>query len=259
MPPRIRALVPVALLLTATGCHFPINLLGPFQGIKGSGNIVEEAREVPEFHAFQVGGAMHATVGYAETPSLKLRADDNILPLIKTEVRDGRLVVWVDSKGGVSSSKPIEVVALTPKLEAVAAHGASMIQAAATPGEKFRAEASGASEVSVRDIDAGALDAEASGASTLTVIGQAKTVNVSSSGASTVEATQLAAESVRLDVSGSSRAEVRASDSARGSASGASDVTVEGAPGDRGVETSGASHVSYLPAEQGGQAPTQPR
>lgn len=249
MRKSIRSLAPIALLLTASGCKIPFHLLGDrAPQVAGSGKVVEESREVPDFQAFEVGGAMHATVGYAEKPSVRLRADDNILPLIKTEVRDGRLVISIEAKGGYSTVKPIEVIALAPKLEAVAASGASNVQAAASPCAKFKAEASGASEVSVRDIDSEALEAEASGASTLTLTGRAKAAEVSASGASTVEATRLEAESVQLDVNGSSRAEVKASAAARGSASGASDITVRGAPAERAIDSSGASNVSFPPA-----------
>lgn len=229
---------------TSAGCsNLSWNLGLP--AIRGDGRVVQEAREVPGFSAFEIGGAMRATVGYAEEPSLSIRADENLLPYIKSEVMDGRLVVRTEAPGGLSPTEPIQVTALSPRLEEVRAQGASQVRAAVTPGETTVVEAHGASEVEVREIDAGSLTLQATGASTVKVAGRARSADLTVAGASTLEAADLAIESVQLSVSGASSASLRASSSIRGDVSGASTATVVGSPSIREVAATGASSISY--------------
>ena len=61
--------------------------------VVGSGKIETETRKLAAFDEieFRVPGDFDVAIG---NPSpLRIKADDNILPLIKTEVRDGRLIV----------------------------------------------------------------------------------------------------------------------------------------------------------------------
>ena len=79
---------------------FVLALLSPvFAGseVIGSGVVVTQTRQLPEFDEIEFGipGDVHVTIG-KPTP-LQIEGEDNILPLIKTEVRDGRLVISADA------------------------------------------------------------------------------------------------------------------------------------------------------------------
>jgi hypothetical protein len=215
--------------------------------VRGNGKIVEESRELPAFSAVEVGGALQATVSFGESPAFTLRGDENLLPFVQSEVRADRLVVSIRGPegAGIAPTEPIKVIVTTPTIREVAAHGASTLRAASTPGAKFVAEAHGASSVEVQGLEVENLLVEAHGASTVKVAGRSGSFEAQASGASTVEAPDLAAETASVDVSGASSAEVRAAEGIRGEVSGASTLTVLGAPGERRVETSGASQVVY--------------
>jgi hypothetical protein len=100
----------------------------------------------------------------------------------------------------------------------------------------------------VKGIDSDAVALGASGASRIEASGRGKRLDLEVSGASTVKAADLPAESAEAEVSGASHAEVRAAESVRGSVSGASHLRALGGPKTRSVTTSGASQVQY-PAE----------
>ena len=92
----------------------------PKDQVVGTGNSATETRELAEFDEieFRVAGDFTVTIAEKPTP-LVIEADDNILPLITTEVVEGRLIVdsekpfktkhSPDFKVSVDVSFPIEV------------------------------------------------------------------------------------------------------------------------------------------------------
>jgi hypothetical protein len=239
------SLMSVALAsMMLSGCMIRIGETG----VQGSGVLKEETRDVPDFTGVDIGSAIQATITVGPKTSVKISGDDNLLPLIKTEVRDGRLVTRVEGPG-IRTVKPLTMTITTPKLDYVGASGASTLDVDAAPIDKLAVQVSGASKATVKGIESDSLDVGASGATTVTLSGKAKRAKVDVSGASTIRAFRLPVESAQADVSGASRVEVRASDSVSGEASGASSIKVAGKPKSRSVSTSGASSISYSDGE----------
>ncbi len=185
-----------------------------------------------------------AIIGYAESPTLRIRADENLLPLIRSEVKNGRLVLRIESRD-VEPSEPIRVTALTPRLEAVCIQGSAEVRAAAMPGVDFTAEVSGSSTLTVEEIDAATVTLDVSGASSINPRGRADSLTIIASGSSNLDGTDFTSDAVTLDVSGSSTIIVHAVSSTRGSVSGASLASILGSPSTRAVTTSGAAAVTY--------------
>jgi len=70
--------------LMATGC-----LIGPT--IRGNGEIRSETRDVSGFEAISVSGSGKAIITQGDREGLEIRADENLLPHLVTEVRGGEL------------------------------------------------------------------------------------------------------------------------------------------------------------------------
>jgi hypothetical protein len=175
---------------------------------RGEGPVMSESRDVDTFTRIEVsGGISGVSVQIGQSPSLEVRAQENILPLISTEVGDDTLVVTGTTQS-FTSSQGIEVVVVTPTLSEISMSGGSQGQ--------------------LEGVDAAALNIELDGGSQLTVMGTAGTVGLEATGGSRANLEDLSAETVTLDVSGGSNATVQASDAVNGSASGESQVTVFG-------------------------------
>ncbi len=95
-----RAVAFVALCVLVAGC-------GSSERIKGSGNVISENRTVSEFDSISLAGSGHLEVEQNGTESLSISADDNILPLLTSEVKGHELVLQVKSGYNLSPSKPI--------------------------------------------------------------------------------------------------------------------------------------------------------
>src|SRR5205085_457928 len=59
----------------------------------GSGEIDSELREVESFHSIRVKGSIDLFLTQAPEQSVRIEAEENILPLITTEVADGMLTI----------------------------------------------------------------------------------------------------------------------------------------------------------------------
>src|SRR6266550_2796082 len=121
MKRKIVVLLLVACGLVLCGCKL-------HQGIAGSGVRKTEKRELKSFNAIDTTGAYEVDMTCQKPTSFEIEADDNILPLIKTEVRDGILFVSNDQQYHLA--KPVTLRIMLQDLRSVSSHGAGQIKIA---------------------------------------------------------------------------------------------------------------------------------
>ena len=83
--------------------------------VTGSGRLIQQARTVGAFRRVETVGSETVQVRFGPRPSLVIAADDNILPLITTEVRNGTL--HIRPRGSFRMRGPIRVQITTPTLD----------------------------------------------------------------------------------------------------------------------------------------------
>jgi hypothetical protein len=193
-----------------------------FGGVKGSGNVANEKRNVADFKAIEVGGVFDVEVVSQKEFSVEVEADDNLLQFVKTEVRNGVLEISTEGKR-ISSKSRLRVRISAPDVE--------------------RLEVSGASKLSLANLKNESLTVNASGASKVSVNGETRNLRVELSGASKLDAESLSAINANVDGSGASSASVKVAGDLKADLSGASKVTYTGSPRNLEKSTSGASSV----------------
>src|SRR5262245_24209923 len=132
-------LLAVSLLMVLGGCHFN-------HGVRGSGVRKTEKREVASFKAIDTSGAYEVEVTCQQPVALQIEADDNVLPLIQTDVRDG--VLYVRNEKSYDSNQAVKLKISTPNLERLKSTGAGKFRVADVKNDKFSIESTGASAVS---------------------------------------------------------------------------------------------------------------
>lgn len=197
--------------------NFSIN----FGGVKGSGNIANEKRNVADFNAIEVGGIFEVEVVAQKDFSVEVEADDNLLQYIETEVNGDTLEIRTNKR-------------ISPK-------GRILVRVAAPNIENLRV--SGASKLSLANLKNDSLKVDASGASKIKVDGETRNLDVELSGASKLDAESLKTENANIDGSGASNAALNVTGDLRADLSGASKVTYAGNPRNLEKSTSGASCV----------------
>ena len=192
------------------------------RGVKGSGVLITEKRELSGFKGVDVGGIFQVEVTAQKDFAVEISADDNIVPIVKTYVSNG--VLKIESDGHFSNSNPIKVRISAPDIESV--------------------EASGASRVAVTNLKNSSLDVNTSGASRVSIAGETSNLKIDVSGASSVDAEALRAGNAEVDASGASSASVFALDHITADASGASKIFYSGTATSVEKKTSGASRIA---------------
>jgi len=201
MKRKIVVLLLVACGLVLCGCKL-------HQGIAGSGVRKTEKRELKSFNAIDTTGAYEIDVTCQRPASFLIEADDNILPLIKTEVRDG--ILFVSNDQPYHSSKPVTLRVTLPELNSVSSHGAG--------------------QINIADANSSDLKIESTGAASVVATGTARSVTISSSGAGKIDTSKLRAEKARVDVHGATSIDVYASEQLDVDVSGVGHVSYSGNP-----------------------------
>lgn len=212
-------------MITLVSCHVNFN-----DSIKGNGNIKTETRNVGSFHGVDGSNAVRIVFSVGE-PSVKVETDENLQQYIKTEVKDGILHVYQEDNTSLQSTKSVTIFVSANTLDKIDISGASefRMEGRVTMESGVEIEASGASKVTL-DVKAPSINTSVEGASELKLAGETRDFNVEASGASSVQAYDLATENATADASGASSIKVFASVKLDADASGASDIRYKGNP-----------------------------
>jgi hypothetical protein len=190
-------------LLVCVGCHYSVG-----GGVQGSGIAKTESRKLDAFDEIELAGTGRLEVTVGEPTPLTITGDDNIVPLIQTTVRGGRLTIQPSQSINATTDLVFRVVTADLKL----------------------LECSGAASAIVTGIDNESLKAIMNGAGSLKLSGQTGRFELSVAGAATANASDLAARDVVADISGASSADVHAIETLKATANGASSIRYTGDP-----------------------------
>ncbi len=189
---------------------------------KGSGRMASEVRQLTDFHAIDVGGTFEVEIVAQRDFSVEVEADDNLLPLITTEVRRG--VLRIKSERRLSSENPLKIRISAPDIDAL--------------------EVSGAARLSLSGLKNTGIAVDSSGASKIKLAGETAKLSVDVSGASKVEAEALKTDAASVEASGASHVDVNVTGELKTDASGASRISYTGTPTNVVTKKSGASTVT---------------
>jgi Putative auto-transporter adhesin, head GIN domain len=191
---RILSLLVVVLTLMP-GCH----RMHP--QISGSGKIQTQTRELDTFNSISTEGAFDLRIVCQKPQQVQIEGDDNVLPLITTEVRNN--VLHIKNLRSYSVSEPITLEISLPDLVSIDASGAGSISITGIKNEKFAIDARGAPSIRAAG-ETSNLSIEAAGAGKFdTHKLRAGRVTVNAEGVAQVEV--YAAEQLDVTVSGPSR------------------------------------------------------
>jgi hypothetical protein len=187
-----------AVLLTACGGV----------GLVGSGTAAEQARHVAAFSRVDLSGSSNVTIHAGGRQSVVVRADDNQLGQVTTQVHAGTLVIG--TRGSFTTNSPMSVEISVPSLEALTLGGSGALTASNIRGPR----------VSVR----------LSGSGVVRASGTVTRLDVSLGGSGDAQLDQLVAREVHAVLAGSGRIVTRATDTLRASLPGSGTIVYSGNP-----------------------------
>ena len=192
------------------------------KGVRGSGNRRTEKRDLASFKSIEAAGAFEVNIVSRQTQSFEIEGDDNLLPIIMTDVNDGNLRIHSDTQ--YNASKPIAIRISIPDLE--------------------KYTSAGAGDIHITNLKNDRLVLSNTGAANIEAAGQTKFVDIKSSGAGNIETQKLQAERAKVTVAGAANVDVFASQQLDVSVSGIGSVTYSGNPPVVNKSVSGIGSVS---------------
>ncbi len=197
-------------------------------GVDGNGDVQKENRDVSGFDAIRVGGAFEVILTQGNSESLVVEADANLMPLIRTEVRNHVLII--DTEKNIRNAEDLNLYITFKTLKNLRLSGAVEVKSENNiRTDALRIEGSGASEVTL-DLITDELSCEFSGACEINLSGSAATCDINLTGASEVDAYDFEIGTLDIEISGAGDADVNVTGDLRARVSGAGTVRYKGNP-----------------------------
>lgn len=211
----------LALVLTA-GCTTPPCTVG-------SGNVVSETRDLGTFHSVELNTFATVMVTQGTPGPVEIEAEDNLMPLLRTQVSDGVLVIDHDAVC-VRNTTPVVVRVTMDEVKSLAVSGSGSVQGEdGIVADRLETAVSGSGALDL-DVNVTALESVISGSGETRFSGMADEHNVVITGSGTVKGFDLVTDRTNLVISGSGRAEVLATETLDVQITGSGRVTYRGDP-----------------------------
>lgn len=218
-----RIAIAVLLAIFASSCNFDINFGA---GKKGNGVVVEETRNVPEdFTTITAAEGLDVFVTQDKDFSISVEADENIIDLIATDIKEGRLKVHAIENIGRATKK---IYVTLPEIEGLkSSSGADLIVQNVIQAEKIELDASSGSDLKV-ELVASEVSADASSGADIKIAGKADVFYVDASSGADVRAKDFQVQRCNAEASSGSDISVFVTESLVADASSGADISYTG-------------------------------
>jgi hypothetical protein len=199
-------------------------------GLTGSGTVITEERPVGDFTQVMCSGVGNLIIEQTGTESLAITAEDNIVPLITTEV--GASVLRIGMKPGFTPkpTKPITYRLTVKHLEGIRMSGVGDVTAQQLDGRDLDITLTGAGSGTILGLTILHAHVTLSGAGDLTLAGTTAELTVKVSGVGSFHGGDLQSEKADVRVTGAGSATVRVSNELNATVSGVGSINYIGDP-----------------------------
>ncbi len=217
--------------------------------IKGNGNVVTIERSTEEYDAISVAGWFDVILVEGQEGKLSIEGEENLLEYIKTEVKEGKLVIKTEKgynlqpsswkkDGGIYVTVPVESV------NEVSLSGSGDIVGKKTiTASEFSTSMSGSGDITL-DLQSKTVTAVMSGSGDINLSGSTEVFNVQISGSGDIKAYDLIADTVDASISGSADIQVTANEMLKARVSGSGDIHYRGDPKKIDSKSSGSGDIT---------------
>lgn len=198
-----RIVLMLLVVSLAVGCS-----QGMLNRVHGSGNRQREERQVAAFTSIVTDGAFDITVVSQKQLALEIEGDDNVLPMVGTDVSGS--VLHIKNRSSYSVSQPIKITISVPNLEAVTSNGAGSLKISGLANQRFELDINGAPAIETS--------------------GETQFLRIKANGAGNINTRRLRANKADVHSNGVTAIDLYAREQLDVVVSGPSNVTYEGDP-----------------------------
>jgi len=178
----------------------------PFGCLKGNGVVVEEERNLSEFTGVISEGDYDVYIIIDSTSKVVIEADENLMPYVRTVVRNDRLVIDNGTRRclRMKDDNPITVYVHTTEVFYVSLEGSGIIYSDYPIFVDYlRVELTGSGAIDLREIDTPEMDVLLSGSGDIDLWGIASIGDLNISGSGKIKAFHLEQDECYASITGS--------------------------------------------------------
>lgn len=212
-------------------------------GIKGSNNVVSEERTISSnFESIKVSQGISVHLTQDNSTELKVEADDNIIDLLVTEVKNNELTIYFEKN--VYRAKARNVYLTTKDISQIkTSSGAQVITENTIQTNTLNLDSSSGSAIKIR-VNASEINSETSSGSNIKIEGNTTMFTAKSSSGSAIKANNLKTTNAKVKASSGSNINVNVSGELTAKASSGGYIDYDGNPTNINKETSSGGSVS---------------
>jgi len=221
------ARIAVALLMSIfmTSCNMDINF---GNGIKGNGVIAEESRKVTEdFTNVSASEGIQVFVTQAKNFSIEVEADENIIDLIGTDIKNGKLRIHAIENIGHATKK---VYVSLPEIATLRSSSGAQLKAENTIASNRLSINASSGALIAADIDATDVQIDASSGANLDLSGSADAAEIDGSSGANIKAKDLSTKACDASASSGANVTVHALETLKADASSGGNIAYKGDP-----------------------------
>jgi Putative auto-transporter adhesin, head GIN domain len=154
-----RSALVVAMLSLATASQSESRWIsiGP-KTIVGSGNVVAVPRDVGKFDRIEIGDGMVATLRQANAQKIVVTADDNIAPLVETQLNGTTLRIRIKPNSNLRTKTPVALAIDFAALDYLHVMDGARADLDMAKAARFSAKASDGANLQIANIESGDVD-----------------------------------------------------------------------------------------------------
>jgi len=173
------------------------------QTVTGSGVVTSETRSVSGFDAVALQSIGDVQIKHGDTESITIKADDNLLPYITTEVENGTLEISTKPGYNINPSQTIVYEVTVKELSAVTLSGFGNINTDSLEGASMSARLTGSGDITIDEVvgDAFTLDLTGFGNVDLAKVA-APSTDLNLTGSGDIVVPDLSTDELTLTISG---------------------------------------------------------
>ena len=208
--------------------------------MSGNGNVIKENRNISDFNKIRTSGSIDVAIKSGNQFQVTVENDENLLPYVITEVRDGELFIRYKNDVSINNDHA-KVFVTVPSIEKIATSGSADItgDGVILNSNQLTISTSGSGDIKL-NVDAPVITASSSGSGDIGLSGSTKDFKCTISGSGDAKCAQLKSENVEVRVSGSSDVHVFASVSLKVNITGSGDVYYGGNPSSPEIHITGS-------------------
>ena len=198
--------------------------------IKGNGNIITKERSVSNFDKIGISGSFDVQLTKGNEGEISIKADENLMEYIITEVKDGRLKIKPKKGHQLKSTKTIQItVSFTDIVEVSLAGSGDVSTSDAIDGSDLKLSLAGSGDMNLK-VSTKNLTSKIAGSGNISLNGNTDEFSCSIAGSGNINGYDLKATVTNAKIAGSGNVEVNAVTEIHASIAGSGNVYYTGDP-----------------------------